>query len=89
MVVPSDPTSDHLTPQETTNQQVLDWGPDWADLSCPGSIVVARLVGEAERFENATVPETIEPDLVSSVGSQSLTEELEVGEEPSKPDRRR
>ena len=48
LLVPSDPTSDHLTPQETTNQQALDWGPDWADLSCPGSIVVASPSHEEE-----------------------------------------
>ena len=34
-------TSDNLTPQETTNQDSPDKGPDGADLSCPGSSVVA------------------------------------------------
>ena len=35
------PTSDNLTPQETTKQGTLDMGPDGAGLSCPGSSVVA------------------------------------------------
>jgi len=35
------PTSDNLTPQETTNQDAPDMGTDGADLSCPGSSVVA------------------------------------------------
>jgi len=35
------PTSDNLTPQETTNQNPPDMGPDGAGLSCPGSSVVA------------------------------------------------
>ena len=38
---PSDTTSDHLTPQETTNEGTPDRGLDGADLSCPGSSVVA------------------------------------------------
>jgi hypothetical protein len=36
------PTSDNLTPQETTNQDAPDMGPDGAGLSCPGSSVVAE-----------------------------------------------
>ena len=36
-------------------------------------------MAEEARFENPTAPETIGPDLVSSVQSQSLTEESEVG----------
>jgi hypothetical protein len=35
------PTSDNLTPQETTNQDAPDMGADRAVLSCPGSSVVA------------------------------------------------
>jgi hypothetical protein len=35
------PTSDNLTPQETTTQDALDMGADGAGLSCPGSSVVA------------------------------------------------
>ena len=56
-------------------------GPDGAGLSCPGSSVVAEEV----RFENASAPETIGPDLRSSVQSQSLAVES-VGEEPIKTD---
>ena len=36
------PTSDNLTPQETTKQDAPDMGPDGAGLSCPGSNVVAE-----------------------------------------------
>ena len=39
--VSNNPTSDNLTPQETTTQDALDMGPDGAGLSCPGSGVVA------------------------------------------------
>ena len=35
------PTSDNVTPQETTNLDSLDMGLDGPDLSCPGSSVVA------------------------------------------------
>jgi hypothetical protein len=35
------PTSDDLTPQETTNQDAPEMGADGGDLSCPGSSVVA------------------------------------------------
>jgi hypothetical protein len=80
------PTSDNLNPQETTNQSAPDMGIDGAKLSCPGSSVVADLEGEAVRFENPDAIETIGPHLTSSVRSQSLTEESEVGEEPIKPD---
>ena len=41
---------------------------------------------EGARFENPTAPETIGPDRISSLGSQSLTEESWGGEEPVKPD---
>jgi len=37
----SDPTTDNLTPQETTNQDAPDMGVDGDDLPCPGSSVVA------------------------------------------------
>jgi len=60
-------------------------GEDGAGLSCPGSSVVA----EGARFENPDAIETIGPDLISSVRSQSLTEESEVGEGPVKHDRTR
>ena len=36
------PTSDNLTPQETTNQNAPDMGPDGTGLSCPGSSMVAN-----------------------------------------------
>jgi len=58
-------------------------GPDRAGLSCTGSSEVA----EGARFENSTDPETIGPDLTSSVRSQSFAEELGAGEKPIKPDR--
>ena len=35
------PTSDNLTSQETTNQADIEVGTDGAELSCPGSSVVA------------------------------------------------
>ena len=35
------PTSDNLTPQETTNQEVGETGLDGGSLPCPGSSVVA------------------------------------------------
>jgi len=36
------PTSDNLTPQETTILDALDMGPDQAGLSCTDSSVVAK-----------------------------------------------
>ena len=42
------PTSDNLTPQETTTQDALDMGPDGAGLSCAGSRVVAVLDSEKQ-----------------------------------------
>ena len=63
------PTSDNLTPQETTNLDVPDLGADGGDLSCPGSSMVA----EGARFETSDAPETIGPDLTASVLSQSFT----------------
>jgi len=76
------PTSDNLTPQETTNQGAPDIGPDGAGLSYPGSSVVAA----GARFENRTAPETIGPNQVSSFSSQSLTAESEARDEPIKTD---
>ena len=43
------------------------------------------LLAEGARFENTTALETIGPDRVSSVCSQSLTEESGVGEESINP----
>jgi hypothetical protein len=45
------------------------------------------MLAEGARFENPKASETIGLDLISSVRSQSLTEESEAGEEPIKPDR--
>jgi hypothetical protein len=42
------PTSDNLTPQETTTQDALDMGADGAELSCLGSSVVAGPELEAD-----------------------------------------
>ena len=39
--ISDNPTSDNLTPQETTNQNAPDMGADGAGLSCPGSSEVA------------------------------------------------
>jgi len=44
-IIPS-PTSDNLNPQETTNQTDLEVGIGGADLSCPGSSVVADAAKE-------------------------------------------
>jgi hypothetical protein len=40
--IPDSPTSDNLTPQETTNQDTPNREVDGAGLSCPGSSVVAK-----------------------------------------------
>jgi hypothetical protein len=40
------PTSDNLTPQETTNRDAPDMVADGAGLSCPGSSVVATFHDE-------------------------------------------
>jgi hypothetical protein len=37
-----DPTSDNLTPQQTTNRGTAQVGTDGDGLSCPGSSVVAE-----------------------------------------------
>ena len=42
LVISASPTSDNLTPQETTNQANLEVGADGAGLSCPGSRVEAE-----------------------------------------------
>jgi hypothetical protein len=39
--ISNSPTSDNLTPKETTNQVAPEIGTDKAGLSCPGSSVVA------------------------------------------------
>jgi len=41
--ITTSPTSDKLTPQETTNQDSPDMGEDGGSLSCPGSSVVADI----------------------------------------------
>jgi len=46
-------------------------------------------MAEGARFENQDAPETIGPDLVSSVRVQSLTEESDADETSMKPDRAR
>lgn len=46
-------------------------------------------MAEEARFENPAAPETIGRDLLSSVRTQSLTQESGAGEEPMKPDRTR
>jgi hypothetical protein len=76
------PTSDNVTPQETTNQDSPDMGREGASLSCPGSSVGADPEYDGVRFESSTDPETIGSDSTSSFQSQSLTEESETDEEP-------
>ncbi len=44
--ISNSPTSDNLTPQETTQQDMPDMGVDGDDLSCPGSGAVADLDSE-------------------------------------------
>jgi len=44
------PTSDNLNLQETTNQADLQVGAGGADLSCPGSSVVAENESERQWF---------------------------------------
>ena len=65
--------SDNLTSQETTTQDALSMGPDGAELSCPGSRMVADSESEDVKFETTDTPETIGPDLTASVLSQSFT----------------
>ena len=45
-------------------------------------IAVPKFVPIQARFENASDPETIEPDLIQSTSFQSFTEGSEAGEEP-------
>ncbi len=45
------PTPDNLTPQETTQQDTPDTGPDGAGLSCPGSSVVAKGKRTSEKLQ--------------------------------------
>src|SRR5688500_19015372 len=82
--IPRIQPQDNPTPKETTNQDAHDIGADGAELFCPGSSVVAKLEGEAARFENASAAKTIDPHSTASVCSQSLTEAPEAGEEPMK-----
>ena len=63
------PTSDNLTPQETTNQDSTDMEPDRGGLPCPGSSVIADYGAEIERVEASTGSQTIGPDLVGSFSS--------------------
>ncbi len=44
----SSPTSDNLTPQETTKDDPSDRGQDGPSLSCPGSSVVAESLASSE-----------------------------------------
>ena len=44
-------------------------------------------MAEGARFENSSAPETIGPDLLSSVHSQSLTDESAADETLNRPDR--
>jgi hypothetical protein len=44
--IPPYPTSDNLTPQETTKKDPPEVGADGSGLSCPGSSVVADEDGE-------------------------------------------
>ena len=81
------PTSDNLTPQETTTQDMGETGIDGRGLPCAGSRVVADSGCADERFEPSKDPGTIVPDRTSSFKSQSLTEDQEVGDEPIKTDR--
>ena len=53
------------------------------------SVPTLKGVAERARFENSDAPETIGPDLISSLRSQSITVESEAGEKPIKPDRTR
>jgi hypothetical protein len=81
------PTSDNLTPLETTNQDAPEVGADGADLSCPGSSVVAESDNEDARFEASSGPETIAVESTSLLHSHSLTEESETMEGPTKSGR--
>jgi hypothetical protein len=47
-ITPS-PTSDNLTPQETTNEAASDVGADGAGFFCPGSSVVADADDESRK----------------------------------------
>jgi hypothetical protein len=54
-------------------------GRDGGDLPCPGSGVVEDSGAEIERVEASTGSETIDPDLVESFSTQSLTEDQKEG----------
>src|SRR6476469_2853798 len=81
------PTSDNLTPQQTTKDDAPEVGTDGPELSCPGSSVVADAEGEAARFENTPIPEPIGSNRDQSFSSQSFGQESETGEEPVERDR--
>jgi hypothetical protein len=49
--ISGEPTSDHLTPQETTRQDASEVGSDGTSLSCPGSSVVAGSKSEDVEIE--------------------------------------
>ncbi len=44
------PTSDNLTPQETTKRDTLEVGVEGAGLSCPGISVVANADDEKQKM---------------------------------------
>lgn len=50
--VTSSPTSDNLTPPETTNQNAPELGADGCDLSCPGNSMVAAGIHGGDQNEN-------------------------------------
>jgi hypothetical protein len=49
--ISGEPTSENLTLQETTNQDAPDMRPDGADMSCPGSRVVAAGIHGGDQNE--------------------------------------
>jgi hypothetical protein len=51
------PTSDKLSPQETTNQDASEVGSDGSGLSCPGSSVAQMLTGKAASDGSLSVRE--------------------------------
>jgi hypothetical protein len=82
--ISDNPPSDNLIQQETTTQEVLDMGPDGADLSCPGSGEVAETHADDAGFENPRAPKTIGHDLEQLHRSQSLVEETEESRQKSR-----
>jgi hypothetical protein len=49
--ISSNTTSDNLNSQETTNQDTYEMGADGADLSCPGTSLVAKRDNEKDMDE--------------------------------------